>query len=219
MSHLISREEAKRQGRKRFYTGKPCKHGHISERYTKSNSCAECVKSRLLKARQNSKHLTIQEAQSLFKYCRDTGKMWRIKNDGDLSLVTQITGDGYIEAKANYKSYLVHRLAFMMQGIDPSGYQVDHIDGNRANNKWSNLRLVTSAGNNKNRAMPRANTSGVVGVHNQEGRWIAQISIDGRATYLGSFELKEEAAFIRKKAEIKYGFHKNHGRPLITEAL
>lgn len=219
MSHLISREEAKRQGRKRFYTGKPCKHGHVSERYTKSNSCAECVKLNVSKARQNSKHLTIQEAQSLFKYCKDTGKMWRINHDGVLCLATQITSDGYIEAKANYKSYLVHRLAFMTQGVDPSGYQVDHIDGDRANNKWSNLRLVTSAENNKNRAMTKANTSGVVGVQNQEGRWLAIIKHNREVIYLGSFDKKEEAALARKKAEKMYGFHKNHGRPLITEAL
>lgn len=42
MPEIISRKEAKARGLKRYFTGKPCKHGHASERFTPSKGCREC---------------------------------------------------------------------------------------------------------------------------------------------------------------------------------
>lgn len=42
MKKLISAKEAKKQGLKRYFTGKPCKHGHIDERLVSSETCCEC---------------------------------------------------------------------------------------------------------------------------------------------------------------------------------
>ncbi len=215
---VIARSEAVKRGMTRYFTGKPCKYGHISQRFVAGGQCIPCMKSRQTKARANSRHLTIREAQTLFKYDKLTGQMCRRKKDGSLKPESLVNGEGYLEAKANYKCYLVHRLAFMVQGIDPAGYQVDHIDGDRTNNKWQNLRLVTSSQNNKNRSIPSTNTSGVIGVQIQEGRWLAKITHNRELIHLGSFDTIEEATLARKKAEIKYGFHENHGRPLNGEA-
>ena len=43
---IISRDEARQKGLKRFFTGKPCKHGHVCERRVDSSECAECGRTR-----------------------------------------------------------------------------------------------------------------------------------------------------------------------------
>lgn len=48
---IISRDEAARKKMRRFFTGKKCRHGHASERYTLSGACVECAISRVLEER------------------------------------------------------------------------------------------------------------------------------------------------------------------------
>ena len=43
---IITREQAREGGRKRYFTGEPCKNGHVSERYTCDRKCVECDRSR-----------------------------------------------------------------------------------------------------------------------------------------------------------------------------
>ena len=97
---------------------------------------------------------------------------------------------------------------------------VDHINQDSCDNRLSNLRDVTRAENQRNQSMSKLNTSGVCGVVERKGvkgsTWRAQIGKikdDGGYTtaYLGSFKTKEKAIAARKAAEVKLGFHKNHG--------
>ena len=53
--HLISRTTAKRNGMKRYFTGKPCPQGHVAERRTSTYACTACHAERLLKWRVNNK--------------------------------------------------------------------------------------------------------------------------------------------------------------------
>jgi len=114
--------------------------------------------------------------------------------------------DGYWYGRIFYQQVLAHRVAWkIMTGADP--IEVDHIDGNRGNNKWSNLRNGTRADNLRNVRLRRNNKSGYHGVYfskNQQ-KWIANITI-------GTFNSKEEAVEARKKYEKLLGFHPNHGR-------
>lgn len=75
------------------------------------------------------------------------------------------------------------------------GLWVDHVDGDRLNNMRCNLRLATPSQNGANSAS-RPRRSGFRGVypHKPTGRWLAQISIDGRVRHLGIFDLVEDAA-------------------------
>jgi hypothetical protein len=114
------------------------------------------------------------------------------------------------------KEYVEHRIAWAIyHGSDiPEGLQIDHINGDPCDNRIDNLRTVTIQGNAQNRCKPSNNTSGVVGVsyNKREKRWRSYIKIEGKQKHIGSFINKEDAIEERKKAEIEYGFHENHGR-------
>jgi hypothetical protein len=100
----------------------------------------------------------------------------------------------------------------MLEGVDPTGFQVDHLDGNPSNNRRENLRLVSNHENQKNRAVPKNNKTGIMGVYKVGEKWLASIRVDGKTIHIGSYDTKKEASTARKEAEERYGFHPNHGR-------
>jgi hypothetical protein len=62
-------------------------------------------------------------------------------------------------------------------------------------------------------ALAEADRSGITGVHwnTKTGKWRSAMQTDGRKIHLGYFDVLNDAAVARKVAEIKYGFHQNHG--------
>jgi hypothetical protein len=100
---------------------------------------------------------------------------------------------GYTEIGLDNVSYLAHRLAwFWMTGEWPDG-QVDHIDLDRSNNAWSNLRVATHRQNVYNSSLRRNNTSGHKGVIRRKYAWHARIMANRKLHLLGDFKTKEEA--------------------------
>lgn len=91
--------------------------------------------------------------------------------------------------------------------------EIDHINGDRQDNRIENLREVTRSENLRNARRRCTNVSGVTGVSwdTKLSRWVAVIQTTYNK-YLGSFDSFEEAVAARKAAEIKYGYHPNHGR-------
>ncbi len=83
-------------------------------------------------------------------------------------------------------------------GFPLNNLEVDHIDGNRLNNKASNLRIVTHRQNHHNRIEFRLGTKSSkyigVGWHKKRGKWFAQIQIKGRCRHLGYFTSELEAS-------------------------
>jgi len=105
---------------------------------------------------------------------------------------------------------MAHRLAwFYMEGEWPTGH-INHI---RDDNRWVNLREVSNQENHKNQSISINNKSGVIGVcwNKKARKWHAQIKVNYKAISLGCFSDIHNAIKARKDAEIKYGFHKNHG--------
>ena len=85
---------------------------------------------------------------------------------------------------------------------------VDHIDGNKLNNHWENLRWATYSENNRNRAKRANATSSYYGVSwsKTSNKWLAQISIEGKRTNLGTYTSEKEAARVfNTAAEEHYG--------------
>jgi len=102
----------------------------------------------------------------------------------------------------------------MVYGYWPN--QIDHIDGDRANNSLHNLRDVTNQINSMNIKIPSSNTSGHIGVcwDKSRNKWLAHITVDQKLKNLGRFINKEDAVKVRKEAERIYRYHENHGRIL-----
>jgi hypothetical protein len=112
------------------------------------------------------------------------------------------------------RAYVIHRVIWChVYGEWPDKDMViDHINGDKRDNRLQNLRLVTHSENSKNLSRSKSNLSGVVGVHKRDGKWIAQIRNNYKHIALGSFDNFEDAVAARKEAELEYGFHENHGR-------
>lgn len=129
-------------------------------------------------------------------------------------VVGSINWSGYRVVNVNGKQHRVHRLIWvMLVGEIPEGYQIDHIDGNRANNHISNLRLATRVENQRNARKRRDNTSGTKGVSFDKlsGKWRAQIRKDGR-NISTLFETKDEAIdYVRQSRELLHKDFANHG--------
>jgi hypothetical protein len=83
---------------------------------------------------------------------------------------------------------------------------VDHINGDKLDNRKENLRLATPSQNNYNRGLASNSTSGFKGVtwNKKTNKWIARIYVDRKGIHLGSFEYKVDAALAYNEAAFKY---------------
>lgn len=89
--------------------------------------------------------------------------------------------------------YLAHRVAWLMTyGEWPAG-DIDHVNGDRSDNRIANLRLADRFQNGANAKVHLDNLSGFKGVSQMRGRYQARIRVRGQSFYLGSFLTPEEA--------------------------
>ena len=121
---------------------------------------------------------------------------------------------GYRIGRIHNTPYKAHRVIWAIVYGQWPICDIDHINGIRNDNRIDNLREVVRSENMRNQRIRSDNTSGIVGVSwsNVSGKWMSQIKTADRNVYLGVYENKKDAIKARKEAEIKYGFHKNHGR-------
>ena len=121
--------------------------------------------------------------------------------------------DGYKHGLLMSKPYLTHRIIYAMKHNVWPNY-IDHINGNRSDNRITNLRSVTKSENGRNAKKPHTNTSGHIGVHwnNRDKRWSAYITLNKKRKALGNFKDIQDAIICRKSHENILGFHPNHGR-------
>jgi hypothetical protein len=155
-------------------------------------------------------HVTAERLRQLFVYEPDTGRFVRriaaSQFRAGLVAGSMDRRSGYVQMCVDFRNYRAHRLAFLyMTGSIPA--EVDHINGDRSDNSWANLRAATTALNAQNR---RGRPSGCrqdlpMGVRqssrNLAKPYFATITISGRRVQLGSFATKEEAgaAFLAAK--------------------
>lgn len=147
--------------------------------------------------------LTQDLLNELFEY-RDGVLYWKIAKAKKIK-VGDVAGNlhktGYLTTMVNSKRYLNHRLIFLMHhGYLPQC--LDHIDGNKINNRIENLRPATIGENSRNSKIPKNNTSGFKGVswHSRDKKWQAQLMINKKSKHLGIFKTIEEATEAVKKA-------------------
>lgn len=103
------------------------------------------------------------------------------------------------------RGYRAANLAwFYMTGEWP-GKEVDHSNMNNSDDRWLNLRLATRSQNVRNRRIPKNNKSGYRGVYQTPyGKWMAQIVVDKRNHYLGTYDSMEAASTAYNNARTMY---------------
>ena len=164
--------------------------------------------------------ITQERLKELLDYNIETGIFTRNITVGSRAMKGMIVGspdkDGYLEVTLNRRKYKLHRLAFLyIEGKFP--IEVEHDNRIKFDNRWCNLIATTRLENQKNLPKQKNNTSGVTGViwYKLTNRWRASIAVNNKTIYLGYYKDKNDAILAREAANIKYGFHVNHGK-LIT---
>lgn len=154
--------------------------------------------------------LTADQLRDALNYAPETGVFtWRIRPS---KAVLPGTVAGCVEKRIGYvtigiagKVYKAHRLAWLYtHGVWPSGL-IDHINGQKADNRIANLRDVKADGNSQNVKKPnRRNKSGFMGVIFYQNKWRASISVKGKSKWLGDYATPEEAHQVYLAAKRKY---------------
>jgi hypothetical protein len=142
---------------------------------------------------------TYDDIAGVLRYATDRGGM----KTGDPAGYTDAYG--YRRVYISGKNYAEHRLIWeFVYGLPPTK-QLDHIDGDKQNNRISNLREVTPTENSQNRRQARIDsTSGVIGVGLHQGKWRARIRVDKKRIELGSFDSLEDASAAYQNAKKKF---------------
>lgn len=163
----------------------------------------------------NAEPLTLEKLKQYIHYNPETGIfVWlrtttqRVKLGG---VVGSKMANGYLDTCVCGRRFLLHRLAWWyMTGEMPVG-DIDHIDGVRANNRFSNLRDVSRSTNLENQRNPKThNKSGFLGVTpdpRKPGWFVAQIGVNGKRIHLGRHGSAEAAhmAYIEAKRRLHKG--------------
>ena len=169
----------------------------------------------------NERMPTQESLQAMLHYDEFTGFLfWRTRLDRSTRWNSRYAGQralyvptrGYCHGTIEGARHLAHRVIWkMITGVE--AVTIDHIDGDRSNNRIQNLREVTKAENLKNKGVSLKNKRGHTGVFRKPNdcKWTAYIDANCKRHYLGRFHTVEEAIHARKRAEIRYGFHVNHG--------
>lgn len=119
---------------------------------------------------------------------------------------TKPLGNGYCYIMLGGKPRLAHRLAWYLVTGEWPDAQIDHVNRNRTDNSWANLRQATNQQNQLNTGIRSTNKSGVTGVswNKKRERWYATITVDGRMRGLGYHRQLDDAAAARRAAELRY---------------
>ena len=153
--------------------------------------------------------MDINTVTELFTYDSDTGHLyWRAPGRGRVKTRPAGTklSTGYLGVVVGAKRYLAHRLCWaLLHGRWPND-QIDHINGDKTDNRACNLREATNLQNGKNVKLSANNTSGVSGVHydTSTGKWRATIKVEGKQISLGRWADFADAVAARRAAEHKH---------------
>lgn len=170
------------------------------------------------------KIIAVEDLRKIIDHDPETGALvWKSRPLGPASWNTRYAGtsamaatsghQGYRAGFINRTKYYAHRVMWALHYGEWPKTGIDHIDGDRSNNRVSNLRLADCVENGRNASRSTRNTSGRTGVFKVSNtRWTARIGVAGRYIVLGSFCSFAAACEAREKAERSHGFHKNHGR-------
>lgn len=156
--------------------------------------------------------LSAQYLRKVLDYAPETGRFtWRIsvphspRKAGDDAGTFDV--EGYRRIVIQHKSYRAHRLAWLYLHDEWPLLQIDHVNGDKADNRIANLRLVTTSQNQQNlKAAHRDSASGVLGIVwvKKRKKWEARVRLNGKSYYAGQFDDPQEAhkSYVRAKRQL-----------------
>lgn len=166
--------------------------------------------------------LTHTRLRELIGYNSETGTLISLSCRGNIAAgdrIGTINTRGYRQACIDGRMYYEHRLVWLYVFGEWPADQIDHINGDRADNRVKNLREVSQAQNNAN-SVSRRNTDQLRGAYyiGEKQRWMAQIVSDSRTQYLGYYDTAEEAhEAYQTAANHIHGKYAYHNRPQSPE--
>lgn len=147
--------------------------------------------------------LTADRLRDVLRYSPETGLFhWRVmcsaRRPAEMLAGDKKKDSGYVLIGVDCVRYRAHRLAWLYMTGQWPALQVDHIDGDRSNNRWVNLREATQRQNSANMRRRDSNRCGVKGVSIYRGdsgyvSYRANICLHNKTHYLGCFQTAEEA--------------------------
>lgn len=155
--------------------------------------------------------LTQNKLKELLNYDPETGIFtWKISTSPYIK-VGRVTGTAptkrYIQIGINRRYYLAHRLAWLwMTGSWPSS-DIDHINTDRSDNRFSNLREATNGQNSMNRSALRNSKTGVKGVSWSRGSksWKVQVTINKKLHHKSFKDFDDAVAAAKEMRERLHG--------------
>lgn len=153
--------------------------------------------------------ITQERLHELLSYDEETGVFIRKVRTSTRIKVGDIAGyknQGYILISLDNKIYSAHRLVWLyVHGFFPDK-GIDHVNGDRMDNRLCNLRLATQSQNLANQGVSKGNKSGLKGVYwsGRIGRWIAMCRVNGKQHYLGSYDTSDKASWAYKRFAKKH---------------
>jgi len=153
--------------------------------------------------------ITAEKLRELMEYDADTGVMrWRVRMSNFCHagrIVGTLQSRRGLETHIARKSYQVHRLIWLWVYGEWPKYTIDHINGNREDNRLCNLRDVSMMGNCQNQRRAKSTSkTGILGVIKVGSRYKASITAGYKLKHIGTFATAQEAhaAYLRVKREI-----------------
>lgn len=118
-------------------------------------------------------------------------------------LVGSFDGEGYLTVHYRYKKYSLHRLIWVhYYGTQiPAGYIIDHINGNKTDNRIHNLRLYTVRQNQQNRHTHRNGRLYGTSYHTRNNKWQSRFRYEGKLVHIGYYPTEQEAHEAYKQCE------------------
>ena len=143
-----------------------------------------------------------------------TKRSWSKSNSQYAGKPAGTVNGRYLSIFINGVPYLAHRLIWAIHNGSDFSHEIDHINGDRFDNRIENLRSSSRSGQCSNRRISRNSTSGAKGVswHRRIKMWQARVGASGKRHHLGYFSEKEQAAkACREFRSELHGEFANHG--------